>query len=370
MRSIGEPDVLSLIDGIYAASLDFQKWSSVLEKIADATGADDASLGAMSPTGLPWIFAPRTDPDAMARYVDYHLVDHVWHGVVGAGVGAALTDTMVMPRSDILKGQFYNEWSRPLGYRTIMGSLVLAERGWSTVIMLPGRQDYEPEQVALLGLLSPHLQRAVQINIAIAAQEASGDVSQHLMKDGGEGLLVTDTLGHVLHANRAAETWFQGEGGMTLRDGYLVAGSPSDAVQLRALMASCVSAGIADTGGHLRLSIGHDQGLDLVVAPFRAQVPLISAGQPAIMILGPPRPTPSVSNAQADARLRERYGLTAAEVAFLREIIKGDGKHAAAQRRNISYTTARTHLSRIFDKTGVNRQAELVRLILEIEGTG
>ena len=113
MRSIGESDVLSLISGIYAASLHFQSWPSVLEKIADATGADDASLGAMSPTGLPWKFAPRTDPDAMARYVDYHAVDHVWHGVVGAGVGAALTDTMVMPRSDILKGQFYNEWSHP-----------------------------------------------------------------------------------------------------------------------------------------------------------------------------------------------------------------------------------------------------------------
>ena len=59
-----------------------------------AADADDASLGAMSPTGLPWIFAPRTDPDAMARYVDYHAVDHVWHGVVGAGVGGALTDTL------------------------------------------------------------------------------------------------------------------------------------------------------------------------------------------------------------------------------------------------------------------------------------
>jgi DNA-binding CsgD family transcriptional regulator len=35
-----------------------------------------------------------------------------------------------------------------------------------------------------------------------------------------------------------------------------------------------------------------------------------------------------------------------------------------AERLGISFATARTHLSRIFEKTGVHRQAELVRLVL------
>jgi DNA-binding NarL/FixJ family response regulator len=33
----------------------------------------------------------------------------------------------------------------------------------------------------------------------------------------------------------------------------------------------------------------------------------------------------------------------------------------------ISFSTARTHLARIFDKTGVRRQAELVRLMAQID---
>jgi len=65
-------------------------------------------------------------------------------------------------------------------------------------------------------------------------------------------------------------------------------------------------------------------------------------------------------------RLRQGFGFTAAEAAFALEILKGDGRKAAAARRGITDGTARTHLSRIFDKAGVNRQAALVRLLLQM----
>lgn len=63
--------------------------------------------------------------------------------------------------------------------------------------------------------------------------------------------------------------------------------------------------------------------------------------------------------------LQQCFGLTPAEAAFAVEIAKGDGKPAAAERRGISFATARTHLSNIFEKTGTHRQAELIRLLLD-----
>lgn len=63
--------------------------------------------------------------------------------------------------------------------------------------------------------------------------------------------------------------------------------------------------------------------------------------------------------------LGRRFGLTPTEAAFALEIAKGDGKAATAKRRGISYSTAHTHLTRIFEKTGTHRQAELVRLFFE-----
>jgi DNA-binding CsgD family transcriptional regulator len=57
-------------------------------------------------------------------------------------------------------------------------------------------------------------------------------------------------------------------------------------------------------------------------------------------------------------------GLTRAEAAFAVEFANGHSLHSCADRLGISVTTAKTHLQRIFDKTGACRQAELMRLIL------
>ena len=63
------------------------------------------------------------------------------------------------------------------------------------------------------------------------------------------------------------------------------------------------------------------------------------------------------------AELALKYGLTRAEAAVALEIAVGDGRAAAAARLGIRESTVRTHLSAIFDKMGIRRQAELVRLV-------
>ena len=57
-------------------------------------------------------------------------------------------------------------------------------------------------------------------------------------------------------------------------------------------------------------------------------------------------------------------GLTRAEAAFAVEFANGSSLQTCADRLGISVTTAKTHLRRIFEKTGACRQAELMRLIL------
>ena len=59
-----------------------------------------------------------------------------------------------------------------------------------------------------------------------------------------------------------------------------------------------------------------------------------------------------------------RFGLTDAESGVAAEILKGrpPSRRAAV---GISDTTAKTHLSNIFEKTGTRRQAELVRLLVD-----
>jgi DNA-binding CsgD family transcriptional regulator len=56
------------------------------------------------------------------------------------------------------------------------------------------------------------------------------------------------------------------------------------------------------------------------------------------------------------------YGLTPAETRLLESLLAGHTLAETATALNIAMTTAKTHLDNIFQKTGVNRQAELIRL--------
>jgi DNA-binding CsgD family transcriptional regulator len=105
----------------------------------------------------------------------------------------------------------------------------------------------------------------------------------------------------------------------------------------------------------------------LIVVPFRAEAaetPLATLEhlRPAAIIL--------IEDQEKERhswkmRLRSEFGLTAAEAELALEIMRGDGREAAAARLGITVATVRTHLLHIFEKTGVHRQAELVRLLLD-----
>ena len=92
-------------------------------------------------------------------------------------------------------------------------------------------------------------------------------------------------------------------------------------------------------------------------------VPWIGFGSPVAIV--------TVTDRDRDRRrrqmnLRRRFDLTFTEAALAAEILKGDGRKAAARRCGISDATAKTHLTNIFGKSGTHRQAELVCFLLGV----
>lgn len=60
------------------------------------------------------------------------------------------------------------------------------------------------------------------------------------------------------------------------------------------------------------------------------------------------------------------FGLSEGQFKVARNIADGVGLKAAAEALGITVNTARTHLSRLYEKTGVNSQTALVRLLLSV----
>ena len=64
--------------------------------------------------------------------------------------------------------------------------------------------------------------------------------------------------------------------------------------------------------------------------------------------------------------LRVLYGLTPAEVRICELMLQGMTPNEISEQIGVAVSTARTHLLRIFQKTGTARQADLVRLVASL----
>jgi DNA-binding CsgD family transcriptional regulator len=62
--------------------------------------------------------------------------------------------------------------------------------------------------------------------------------------------------------------------------------------------------------------------------------------------------------------MAKRYSLTAGEVRVLEAVLRVNGVKAVAERLGLSRSTVKTHLHRLFRKTGTGRQTDLVKRVV------
>jgi DNA-binding CsgD family transcriptional regulator len=85
-------------------------------------------------------------------------------------------------------------------------------------------------------------------------------------------------------------------------------------------------------------------------------IPLGMAGLAAVAVVGGVAYT-----------LAKAYKLTAMELRVLLGIVQVGGGPSVAEELGISETTVRSHLRHVYEKTGTNRQADLVKLVAAFE---
>lgn len=171
------------------------------------------------------------------------------------------------------------------------------------------------------------------------------------------GILLVDGDCRVHFASTRAQQLLSGE--LYIQGGLLRAKAISEMISMRRLVTRCAHLGQLREADPACCRVGE---LLLQVAPLAARPPegmQAEGNLVAVYVIDP-----ACAADPGPEQLRLQFGLTAAEAAVTCEIIKGIGVEECASRIGISITTARTHLHRIFEKTGTRRQAELVRKVL------
>ena len=103
--------------------------------------------------------------------------------------------------------------------------------------------------------------------------------------------------------------------------------------------------------------------LFVLVTPFSEQVIGGAAPENAALLF---ITDPAEKSECLEAALRQVFGFTAAEAHLASSLADGLSLIECGEFLHVTQNTVRTHLKRIFDKTGTNRQGSLVKLILSL----
>jgi DNA-binding CsgD family transcriptional regulator len=183
------------------------------------------------------------------------------------------------------------------------------------------------------------------------------------------GILLVDRSSRVVWANLSARL-LAGDG-IALCDGRLAATAPEKRDALASLVRRALDAGAAGASlGPEAIMVPRSLGatpLVVVVRPLEAPDarPGEAAARAVVYVSDPDRGLRA-----SRERLSQLFGLTRAEAGLVALLAEGHGVREAAALLGITEETARTYVKRAFQKTGVRRQAELVRLALAAATAG
>lgn len=222
------------------------------------------------------------------------------------------------------------------------------------------------EEISFFSRILPHLQRAGHIGRCLEQQAlwrlADGDAFDQL----SAGIILTDTDGRIQLINQTAEAIIGRRDGLTVRQQRLVVRRSQETRDLEAVIQrACKTPPLDGLPTTLRISRGLDEHPYVVaIASVSARVATFSLPGPgAIVVIT----DPSRKTALNERALASLYGLTAAEAKLAIALSSGLNLAEYAERSGIAIATARVHLRHAMDKTGVHRQADLVRLTFLVE---
>lgn len=212
-----------------------------------------------------------------------------------------------------------------------------------------------------LAMILPHIRRSLHIGEDIARSRAETAALADTVDGLGAGLFVVDGTTRILHTNAAARRLLAAEDVLSSHGGRLVACDPQANRSLRLALTATDSPIdvmpdplplIAPDGTR---RVGHVRPLKPVARSYGngpqealAAVLVYKAGMEC------PRPPDIIARS---------YNLTPTELRVLLAIVEIGGAPEVAAKLGIAPSTVRTHVGRLFEKTGTKRQAELVRLV-------
>lgn len=361
-----------IIAQVYDCVLDEKCWPGLLTSLNGLVGGDSALvyLKPRSGFGGSLLTSRGFDPSyKVDRYLTYYEQTSpliAYYRDQPAGVVKALGRYAFS--ATYRETEYFQDWVRPQGFADILGGHLARTPqvyAWLSIRRNEKRGTYSKPEVRLANCVVGHMHRAISLRSKFDFEHCALDNVRQSLEVVAFGVLIVDVNAKIIMGNSAAESMLRESKAIQAQHGRLVCKRTHDTGALHQAIrqAACKFDVFQRVSADLQIACDTDSRTVMMhvvpMGPGSLWCGLApSPAAAAVFIVDPSRWTANVD------RFAAIYRLTDAERRTLSEIMTAGGVVVAAKKLGISVPTVRTHLQHIFEKTGTNNQAELVRLVM------
>lgn len=358
-----------LIGDIYDAALDSSRWNAVLAKIAEFTGGQAAGLlskDSVSKSGNVF-YQSGVDPYFVRLYSETYWKFDPVASLPDCEVEQIVSIPDLVPYDEFKAGRFYREWAQPQGWADAANAVLEKSATCCAYLSILRNQAsgmVDEDMRRRMRLIVAHVRRAVRTGKAIDLSQAEAATFADILDGLSPAIFLVDAEGQVVHGNAAGRSVLDKGDLLRTVHGRLTA---IDTQVDQALHSAFIAAGKNDA----------EIGAKGSALPLKGRAGERYVAHVLPLTVGEKRKTGAASNAVVALFVRKAeleaepssevigktYKLTPTELRVLRAIVDVGGVRQVAENLGVADTTVKTHLGRLFEKTGVSRQADLVKLV-------
>jgi len=370
--SLSELEHLSrLIGDIYDAALDSALWPDVVGKAGRFVGGLSATLVSKDAVNMSGnvLYESGGIPDHYRQtYLDtYAKMDPVTIGHFFAEIDQPIALSDLMPYDEFRATRFYQEWVEPQGLVDFISTTLDKS---ATSLALFGVFRHDRDGVAddaarrRMRLIAPHIRRAVLVSRIIDLKSAEAANLANALDGLSAGICLVDANGRLVHANAAGHAILAMDDFLYVAGGRLVARDAEVDQTLRKLFYAARDGDDAVGAQGIGLTLTASDGTRHV----GHLLPLTVGARRAASVAHAATAALFVRKAELEMRsppgiIAKTYNLTPTELRVLLAIVEVGGVPQVAAALGVAESTVKTHLGRLFEKMGVARQADLVRVV-------
>jgi DNA-binding CsgD family transcriptional regulator/PAS domain-containing protein len=358
-----------LIGHIYDAAIDPTRWTDVLARIGAFVGGQAG--GILSKDSISKLSTPYyhfgVDPHYVQTYSETHSKFDPVSSLPLFDVERIVSIPELVPYDEFRRERFFQEWMRPQGWIDAANSVLeksASSCSFLTILRSEGCGIVDDEMHRRMALVVPHVRRAVLIGRAIELKQAEAATFADVLDGLSAGVFLIAADGRIVHANAAGHGMLSAGDSLRSIYGRLVT---CDKQVDRILQETFAAANNGDAG----------IGVKGIALPLMAHdgerhvahvLPLTSgarrcAGKACAATAAMFVRKAAMENPSAPEVIGKAYSLTPTELRVLLAIVEVGGIPEVATALGVADSTIKTHVGRLFEKTGAGRQADLVKLV-------